>query len=161
MNKILRFKACEDVDFEKLKVPKYATDGSGCFDIFAIEHETVGLRKQTHIFRTGLIPEVPKDWVLLLFSRSGHGFKHDTRLANCVGVIDSDYRGEIKIKLTADSCGNLSIAEGDAIVQGLVVPAPKLSIQLILDQNIKLSETSRGAGGFGSTDRKFFGQQGV
>jgi dUTP pyrophosphatase len=158
MNKILRFKACADVDVKKLKAPEYATDGSGCFDIFAIEHGAVGLTKQTYIFRTGLIPEIPEDWVLLLFSRSGHGFKHDTRLANCVGVIDSDYRGEIKVKLTADSCGHFSIAEGDAIVQGLLVPAPKWSIQLILDQRIELSETNRGANGFGSTDRKFFGK---
>jgi dUTP pyrophosphatase len=158
MNKILRFKACADVDPKKLNSPRYATNGSGCFDIFAIEHGSIGLTKQSHIFRTGLIPEVPEDWVLLLFSRSGHGFKYDTRLANCVGVIDSDYRGEIKVKLTADSCGHFSVSEGDAIVQGLLVPAPKLSIQLILDQSIELSETSRGANGFGSTDRRFFGK---
>ena len=111
------------------------------------------------MFRTGLIPEVPEGWVLLLFSRSGHGFKHDVRLANCVGVIDSDYRGEMKVKLTADSCGHFTVNHSDAICQGLLVEAEKWEIQLILDVSVKLSETSRGDGGFGSTDvkRNFIG----
>ena len=157
--RLIRFKKCEDVDAKSLIAPKYATDGSGCFDIFSIEQDTVGLSNQTRIFRTGLIPEVPEGWVLLLFSRSGHGFKHDVRLANCVGVIDSDYRGEIKVKLTADSCGHFTINQGDAIVQGLLVEAHKWEIQLILDDAVKLSETGRGDKGFGSTDvkRNFIG----
>lgn len=159
MNKEIRFKACSDIDVTKLKAPAYATDGSGCLDIFAIEDDIIGLSNQTRIFRTGLIPEVPLDWVLLLFSRSGQGFKHDVRLANCVGVIDSDYRGEIKVKLTADSCGHFTVNNGDAIVQGLLVEAHRWEVKLILDQSIMLSETKRGANGFGSTDRKFFGQQ--
>ena len=158
MNKLIRFKACEDVKPEILKCPGFATDGSGCMDIYAIESDIVGLSNQTRVFRTGLIPEVPEGWVLLLFSRSGHGFKHDIRLANCVGVIDSDYRGELKVKLTADTCGHFTVNQGDAIVQGLLVEAHRWEVQLILDQSIKLSETKRGANGFGSTDRKFFGQ---
>ena len=157
--RLIRFKKCEDVEAAKLIAPKYATDGSGCFDIFSIEQDTVGLSNQTRVFRTGLIPEVPEGWVLLLFSRSGHGFKHDVRLANCVGVIDSDYRGEIKVKLTADSCGHFTLNQGDAIVQGLLVEAHKWEIQLILDDAVKLSETGRGDKGFGSTDvkRNFIG----
>lgn len=158
MSHIIRFKACPDVDVAKLKAPAYATDGSGCMDIYAIESNVVGLTNQTRVFRTGLIPEVPDGWVLLLFSRSGHGFKHDIRLANCVGVIDSDYRGELKVKLTADNCGHFTVYEGDAIVQGLLVEAHRWEVQLILDQSIQLTETKRGTGGFGSTDRKFFGQ---
>lgn len=160
MSNVIRFKACPDVPVSKLKAPAYATDGSGCFDIYAIEDDAIGLSNQTKVFRTGLIPEVPFGWVLLLFSRSGHGFKHDVRLANCVGVIDSDYRGEVKVKLTADSCGHFTVNQGDAICQGLLVEAEKWEIQLILDDTVKLSETSRGTSGFGSTDkRKFFGQQ--
>lgn len=157
--RVIRFKKCSDVSADGLKAPKYATDGSGCFDIFSIEQDTVGLSNQTRIFRTGLIPEVPEGWVLLLFSRSGHGFKHDVRLANCVGVIDSDYRGEIKVKLTADSCGHFTLNNGDAICQGLLVEADKWEIQLILDDAVELSETGRGANGFGSTDvkRNFIG----
>lgn len=157
--RVIRFKKCEDVEAAKLIAPKYATDGSGCFDIFSIEQHVVGLTNTTKVFRTGLIPEVPEGWVLLLFSRSGHGFKHDVRLANCVGVIDSDYRGEMKVKLTADSCGHFTVNQGDAICQGLLVEAEKWEIQLILDDAIELSETSRGAAGFGSTDvkRNFIG----
>lgn len=158
MSHIIRFKACPDVDVAKVKAPAYATDGSGCMDIYAIESNVVGLSNQTRVFRTGLIPEVPDGWVLLLFSRSGHGFKHDIRLANCVGVIDSDYRGELKVKLTADNCGHFTVYEGDAIVQGLLVEAHRWEVQLILDQSIQLTETKRGTDGFGSTDRKFFGQ---
>ena len=159
--RVIRFKKCPDVSADSLKAPKYATDGSGCFDIFSIEQDTVGLSNQTRIFRTGLIPEVPEGWVLLLFSRSGHGFKHDVRLANCVGVIDSDYRGEMKVKLTADSCGYFTVNNGDAICQGLLVEANKWEIQLILDDAVKLSETGRGANGFGSTDlkRNFIGMK--
>lgn len=158
MSHIIRFKACPDVDVAKLKAPAYATDGSGCMDIYAIESNVVGLSNQTRVFRTGLIPEVPDGWVLLLFSRSGHGFKHDIRLANCVGVIDSDYRGELKVKLRADSCGHFTLNEGDAIVQGLLVEAHRWEVELILDQSIQLTETKRGSNGFGSTDRKYFGQ---
>lgn len=154
----IRFKACEDVDPLKLKAPKFATPGAACFDIYAIEYGEVGISKQTHVFRTGLIPEVPEGWVLLLFSRSGYGFKNDVRLSNCVGVIDSDYRGEILVKLRADSCGYFTVTEGSAIAQGLLVEAQLWSVQLILDPNIKLSDTNRGANGFGSTDRKFFRQ---
>lgn len=159
--RVIRFKKCSDVSADALKAPKYATDGSGCFDIFSIEQDTVGLANQTRVFRTGLIPEVPEGWVLLLFSRSGHGFKHDVRLANCVGVIDSDYRGEMKVKLTADSCGHFTVNKGDAICQGLLVEASKWEIQLILDDAVELSETGRGANGFGSTDvkRNFIGMK--
>lgn len=159
--RVIRFKKCDDVSADALTAPKYATDGSGCFDIFSIEQDTVGLSNQTRVFRTGLIPEVPEGWVLLLFSRSGHGFKHDVRLANCVGVIDSDYRGEMKVKLTADSCGHFTVNKGDAICQGLLVEANKWEIQLILDDAVKLSETGRGANGFGSTDlkRNFIGMK--
>ena len=159
--RVIRFKKCDDISADDLKAPKYATDGSGCFDIFSIEQDTVGLSNQTRVFRTGLIPEVPEGWVLLLFSRSGHGFKHDVRLANCVGVIDSDYRGEMKVKLTADSCGHFTVNNGDAICQGLLVEANKWEIQLILDDAVKLSETGRGANGFGSTDlkRNFIGMK--
>ncbi len=154
----IRFKACEDVNPKQIRLPVFATDGSGCFDFHAIEHCSFGMSRQSAVLRTGLIPEVPEGWVMLIFSRSGHGFKNDVRLSNCVGVIDSDYRAEIKVKLRADTAGFFEVAQGTAIAQGLLVPAPIWSIQVILDQSVQLSETKRGAGGFGSTDRKFFGQ---
>jgi len=85
---------------------------------------------------------------MLVFSRSGHGFNHDVRLANCVGVIDADYRGEIRVKLTADSKANpLIVRPGDRIAQALVIPIAQMSFTEVDE----LSDTTRGTGGFGST----------
>jgi len=70
------------------------------------------------IFSTGIAFEIPAGWVMRIYSRSGHGFNSDTRLANFVGIIDSDYRGEVKVKLTNDSTNRLlAIGHGDRIAQ--------------------------------------------
>src|SRR5574340_1561650 len=87
-------------------IPQYQTEGAACFDLHAIIPERVPrviLSSSPETFRTGLAFEVPDGWALLIYSRSGHGFGHDTRLANCVGVIDADYRGEVQVRLTRDS----------------------------------------------------------
>lgn len=116
------------------QMPTYATDGAACFDIRALERGEVPPQDAV-IFATGLSVEVPEGWALMLYSRSGHGFNHDIRLANCVGIIDSDYRGEIKVKLTNDNHFKyLSVAAGDRICQ-------------------ELTDTERGTGGFGSTGK--------
>ena len=132
-------------------IPKYQTPGAACFDLHAIgEAAPVALNSEvrySHTFRTGLQFEVPDGWVMLVFSRSGHGFKNDIRLANCVGVIDSDYRGEVQVKLTADDTGYLVVKNGDRIAQAMLVPARQVHIEEVAE----LSETERGAGGFGST----------
>jgi dUTP pyrophosphatase len=119
--------------FPDVPTPAYATDGSGAFDIKAyILPNAEGERKPVDIlfekrkaFHTGLEFEIPKGYVMLLFSRSGHGFYFDTRLANCVGVIDSDYRGEVLVKLTQDF-GHLEpkimIRHGMSIAQGIILP---------------------------------------
>ena len=134
-----------------VKVPTYATDGSGCFDIYA---DSLGDLNCVSVFEnnplvvpTGLFFEVPEGHVLLIFSRSGHGFKNDVRLANCTGIIDSDYRNEILVKLTADSKGALVVKKGDRIAQGMIIPYPKVQF-VVTDE---LSTTERNLGGFGST----------
>ena len=132
--------------------PKYATDGAACFDLHGIEIETSNERLFSGIpvtVRTGLAFEIPENYVMLIFSRSGHGFNHDTRLANCVGVIDSDYRGEIKVRLTRDSSikDHLKLRYGDRIAQAMIVPI--YAVELI--EINELSKTIRGEGGFGST----------
>lgn len=132
------------------QTPTYATDGSACFDLYAVKddypnylHPEVPL-----LVRTGLAFEVPVGYVMLIFSRSGHGFNHDTRLSNCVGVIDSDYRGEVMVKLTRDSHGpSLAIKHGSRIAQALLMPVQ----QVTFEETDELSETERGTGGFGST----------
>lgn len=83
--------------------------------------------------------------------RSGHGFKFATRLANCVGVIDSDYRGEVAVRLTADQMPEheapLMVSPGDRVAQAIIVPFPRVAFEWAET----LSETDRGASGFGST----------
>lgn len=138
---------------EHAKLPTYATDGSGAFDFYAITDEKIGLPNEygvdySVVAPLGLSVEVPKDYTLLIFSRSGHGFRNNVRLANCVGVIDSDYRGELMVKLVNDSPGKPFFFElGDRIAQGLLVHTPRIEII----QVETLSETARGEGGFGST----------
>lgn len=131
-------------------VPAYQTAGAACFDLHAVgvrdEGEFIG-GNMPATFRTGLAFEVPEGWVLLIFSRSGHGFKHDTRLANCVGVIDSDYRGEVQVKLTADGIGRLNVHNGDRIAQAMLLPLIRCSFDVVDE----LTSTDRGDAGFGST----------
>lgn len=126
------------------KIPQYATKGAACFDIYTNVGGVVG--RIGRVFSTGLSFEVPEGYVLLIYSRSGHGFKHNVRLSNCVGVIDSDYRGELKVKLTSDTL-DYEVKDGDAIAQGMLVKLDQ--VQFAVTEN--LSETERGSNGFGST----------
>lgn len=136
------------------KPPIYATPGAACFDLFATDvdgdpdrHGWVE-RNEPVTCGTGLAFEVPAGYVMLIFSRSGHAFNNDVRLANCVGVIDSDYRGEVKIKLTCDAArSDLKVRPGDRIAQAMLMPVQRIEFEVV----DSLSTTERGAGGFGST----------
>ena len=135
--------------YDSAILPTYATDGSGCFDIYTMLNGDTDYN-EPHTYSTGLAFEIPEDHVMLVFSRSGHGFKNDVRLSNCVGVIDSDYRGEVKVKLTCDKLGwGLEVNAGDRIAQGMVIPVSKVSFAEVEE----LSETLRGEGGFGSSGK--------
>lgn len=130
-------------------LPTYATVGAACFDIRTIEAGKVpayGIRR----FRTGLSFEVPDGYVLKVYSRSGHGINHGLRLSNVVGIVDSDYRGEVIIGITNDSGFSFEFEAGDRIAQGMIDLAP----QIELVEADSLSETARGAYGFGSTGVK-------
>lgn len=128
--------------------PKYATIGSACFDIFNTHPEPVRLEYSTgFIFPTGLYFEIPIGYVMLVFSRSGHGFKNNVRLANCTGIIDSDYRGELKVKLMNDGLDTFTIYPADRIAQGMLIPVQQVEFEEVTS----LTDTVRGAGGFGST----------
>lgn len=133
-------------------LPQYATAGAACFDLQAIEPGEVGACGGTHAFRTGLAFEVPAGHVMMVFSRSGHGFNHRISLVNCVGVIDSDYRGEVQVKLRNDSPIAYSFEPGDRIAQAMIVAVPALELEL----SDHLTETQRGTGGFGSTGTASF-----
>lgn len=140
------------------KVPTYAHGTDACFDLTAatVDNKTTIGQILSHgspvVCGTGLAFEVPEGWAMLVFSRSGHGFKSNARLANCVGVIDSDYRGEVLVKLTMDDQFledelNLYVKPGDRIAQACLVQAPRVEFE-VCEQ---LTLTERGAGGFGSS----------
>lgn len=136
------------------KMPTYATDGSGWFDLYAINTLPRLVQEGYPVeFDTGLAFEIPPGYGMFVLSRSGHGFKFDTRLSNCVGCIDSDYRGEIKVKLTCDVERDegmpMSVMPGDRIAQACILPIPRVSFEFVDE----LGETARGKGGFGSTGR--------
>lgn len=133
-------------------LPTYATPGSACFDLFAVLPEGDGVVVKEglpRIFRTGLAVEIPEGHVMHIYSRSGHGFKNDTRLSNVVGVIDADYRGEVMVKLARDPSRTeeLVVYHGDRIAQAEIMPVQRYQF-VFADE---LSETERGEGGFGST----------
>ncbi len=130
------------------QLPVYATPGAACFDIVTTSQGMLHAGRQS-VFDTGLAFEVPPGYVLKVYSRSGHGFKHGIRLVNAVAVIDSDYRGELKIGLRNDSREHVKIYRGDRIAQAMLELAPAVEI-VEVDE---LSETQRGDGAFGSTGR--------
>ena len=136
-----------------VKIPVYGTEGAACFDIFPdfLPDQVQSLSDigGTITVGTGLSFEIPEGKALMVYSRSGQGFNYNTRLANCVGVIDSDYRGELKVKLTMDGDNYLFIKPETAIAQGMIIDAPQVTFSVVEE----LSETERGTGGFGSTDK--------
>lgn len=152
MNPTFKIETYIPVKFKKLhpeaRVPAYATPGSACFDIFSVERKWIR-QGFAEIFETGLAFEIPENHVLMVFSRSGHGFKNDVRLGNCVGILDHDYRGELKVKLRSDGDEDMFVDVGDRIAQGIVIPYPHVEFEEVDE----LSETDRGAGGFGSTGK--------
>lgn len=126
-------------------IPSYATDGSGCFDITALE--CVEQKDDTATYRTGLAFEIPPSKVMILYGRSGYAFNRSLRLATCSSVIDSDFRGELLVKVRRDDGGIWYPSAGDRIAQAMIVDAPHVKF-VEVDE---LSDTKRGEGGMGST----------
>ena len=136
--------------------PTYGTNGAAGLDLTAISYK---LENGRHVYGTGLAVEIPEGYVGLIFPRSSLS-KYDLRLTNCVGVIDSDYRGELIFKFENNNMGwdisagdlpntNKNIYKvGDRIGQLVVMSIP--SVQLIEVE--ELSETERAGGSYGSTD---------
>jgi len=129
------------------QLPSYATAGSACFDIATVSDSVDITPGASAVLKTDLSFEIPPGHVMIVYSRSGHGFKNGVRLANSVGVIDSDYRGELMIKLHNDGNRVFSVGRGDRIAQAMIVPVAQSTFDIVSE----LSDTERGAGGFGST----------
>lgn len=126
-------------------IPKYAKEGDAGLDLVATSKEENAMFIE---YGTGLSMELEDGYVGLIFPRSSIS-KYHLSLANAVGVIDSGYRGEIKVrfKKTAMSAYETTYNVGDKICQLIVMPFPKVEIEEVAE----LSNTERGAGGFGSS----------
>ena len=147
----LKIKAVHPKMGKDFPLPKFATPGSAAMDLLACIDSPVTLApgaRQT--VPTGIAIALPSaDFVALVFARSGLGIKQGVCLSNGVGVIDSDYRGEISVGLVNLSQDSYTIQPGDRIAQLMVTPV----VRPVLVQAEELDETDRGAGGFGSTGR--------
>jgi dUTP pyrophosphatase len=131
--------------------PQFATDGAAAMDLCACVEKPVVLPPHARaMIPAGIAIALPSaDYVALVFARSGLGIKQGICLANGVGVIDSDYRGEICVGLLNTSTEPYTVQPGDRIAQLMVVPVVRPTVQMV----DTLDETARGAGGFGSTGR--------
>ncbi len=129
-------------------VPTKGTAGAACWDMYAdVVVPTIIEPGQSKLISTGVAMAIPAGKVGLLFPRSGLAAKQNIRLANCVGVIDSDYRGEVKAALYNDGSKPFLVEGGMRIAQLMIVDCDTTEFDVVDD----LDETERGEGGFGST----------
>lgn len=133
-------------------IPKAATGGSAGMDLYACLDLDVVLKPgERALIPTGIAIALPdSSYVAYIYARSGLAIKNGITLSNCVGVVDSDYRGEIKVGLVNLSDKDYTVTSGDRIAQMVIAPViiPEIS------EVVELDETERGAGGFGSTGKK-------
>ena len=132
-------------------IPKQATAGSAGYDLCACMDVPQTIEPgERCVFPSGLAAEIPAGTAGFVFTRSGLGIKKGIHVTNGVGVIDSDYRGEIQIGLHNLSAEPYTVQPGERIAQMIIMPyfAP------VIEEVTSLTETDRGAGGFGSTGTK-------
>lgn len=141
------------------KLPEKMTSGSAACDLCAalaprfdgsddgFENEITIQPGQTSLVPTGISAAIPAGFGGFIFARSGLGIKHGITPGNCVGVIDSDYRGEIMVGLYNRSDKTFTIHSGDRIAQLAVIPV----VCQVWHEAESLDDTARGTGGFGST----------
>ena len=147
----LKIKAVSPKIGRELPLPAFATDGAAAMDLCAcIDAPVVIPAGKRTVIPSGIAIALPSpDYVALLFSRSGMGIKSGIRLSNSVGVIDSDYRGEIGVGLHNTSDADYTVNPGDRIAQLMITPVIRPTVTLVDE----LPASERGAGGFGSTGR--------
>ena len=136
---------------ERAIIPTYGTEYSAGADIYALLDEPLTINPgETKMIHTGLAIAIPEGIVGLNFARSGMASKRGLAPANKVGVIDSDYRGEVMVALHNHGDIPQTIEHGDRVAQMVFVPYYTAEFKL----KEELSETLRGEGGFGSTGTK-------
>ena len=133
---------------EGLPLPARATEHAAGLDIVAAEDVTLAPGAR-HAVATGFSMAIPEGYEVQVRPRSGLALKHGITCLNTPGTIDSDYRGEVKVILANLGSEPFEVRRGERIAQ--LVPAPVLGAAFV--EVASLSETSRGAGGFGSTGR--------
>ena len=136
---------------EKAVIPTYGSEFSAGADLYACLEETVVIGPgKTYMVPTGLAVEIPEGYAGLVYARSGLASKKGLAPANKVGVVDADYRGELFVALHNHGCEEAQVEPGERIAQLVVTPFLKADYRVVEE----LSDTARGAGGFGSTGRK-------
>lgn len=136
---------------ERAILPTYGSEFAAGADLYAVaDEELVFAPGETKFVKTGLAMEIPEGYAGLIYARSGLACKRGLAPANKVGVVDSDYRGEVMVALHNHSAVEQRVAPGERIAQLVVTPFLKATFV----QAEELQETVRGEGGFGSTGRK-------
>lgn len=140
------------VNLKKLRpdavIPTYGTEFAAGADLYACMDEDVEIKPgETQFIHTGIALEIPEGLVGLVYARSGMACKKGAAPANKVGVIDSDYRGEIMVALFNHSKNSITVSKGERIAQLVLTPY----ITADFTETDCLEESARGAGGFGST----------
>lgn len=131
-------------------LPEQGSAYAAGYDLFAdIKDILEILPHETAMIPTGLAMEIPEGYFGGIFARSGLAAKESLRPANCVGVVDADYRGEVKVALHNDSTEIRRITPGQKVAQLVVVPFLSVEFHAVDE----LNDTVRGAGGFGSTGK--------
>ena len=135
------------------KIPTYGSEFAAGADLYAVIHNEENkveiLPGETAFIDTGIVMEIPNGYVGLVYARSGLSCKQGLAPANKVGVIDSDYRGNIMVALYNQSNETRIVSEGDRIAQIIIQPVEQLEFKV----KGKLSDTTRGNGGFGSSGK--------
>lgn len=149
--KELKIKALSPRIGRDIPAPHYATDGAAAMDLCACIDAPVTIPSLgRQVIPTGIAIALPSpEYAALLFARSGLGIKKGIALANGVGVIDSDYRGEIAVGLVNLSDRDYTVQPGDRIAQLMITPVARPQLRFV----DTLDETERGEGGLGSTGR--------
>ena len=135
---------------ENAVIPTYGSADAAGADLYACLEEAVTIEPGKTVFiPTGLAMEVPKGYAGLIYARSSMGTKRGLAPANKVGVVDSDYRGEVMVALHNHGSESQTVAGGERIAQLLITPVLAPAFEVCDD----LTDTDRGTGGFGSTGR--------
>ena len=146
MNKKLKIKKID----ERAIVPTYGSDYSAGADLYALLDDQVIINPgKTELIRTGLAMEIPEGYAGFIYARSSVASKKGLAPANKVGVIDSDYRGEVMVALHNHSDETQVIESGERIAQIVIAPFLKAEFEVVSE----LEDTIRGQGGFGSTGK--------